>query len=289
MLAPPRALIAKPSAPPSCQPRCSESPTRAKRYGGWKKARGVALSSMLRHDPTAATRSTYRKLPPPKASGQTTTAIVLSKSFCNKMVEAVIKAMNLSLKLMRGIDIAPETFCKDFLTLLYDDNGGNMHAAATGGLPCGRTAPGGGRRPAARACTIYTALASGACRLPALAGKLLAGTTAARVQRIAFGAGAASALGRGMSADPIGAPTASRNALVTSCSWKELRMPSPSGADPNGLKISGNSSDFPVICWRGTDNGARPRPPALGVAPGTGHGPHVQIRPTGQPVMPLRR
>ena len=45
--------------------------------------------------------------------------IVLSKSFCNKMVEAVMKAINLSLELMRGIDIAPETFCKDFLTLLY--------------------------------------------------------------------------------------------------------------------------------------------------------------------------
>ena len=49
------------------------------------------------------------------------TGIVLSKSFCNKMVEAVMKAMNLSLELIRGIDITPETFCKDFLTLLYED------------------------------------------------------------------------------------------------------------------------------------------------------------------------
>lgn len=144
------------------------------------------------------------------------------------------------------------------------DYSGNMHVAITEDFLDEYTAPDGERRSVVKARTIDIAFTSDARHLLVFAGKMLAGPIAAKVSELAFGTKADSILGRSIPADQIDAFITSHSAQIMSCSWKELQIPSLSGAHLNGSEIGG-SSDFMRFDRHGSKSSVRLRLPALGM------------------------
>lgn len=178
------------------------------------------------------------------------------------------------------------------------DDRGHLHAAITDEYLDEYTAPGGTLSSVVKARTIKIVFTHNLSHLLVFAGKQVAGPIAAKVSRIAFNAANDPVLACNISPDRIDNFITSHDAQIQSCSWRELQIPSLSGASLNGYEIGANA-EFQRFDQHGFKNSVRLRLPAMGMTLSinreaslhfyTSHEPHEQIAFIVQHVIPLCR
>lgn len=141
---------------------------------------------------------------------------------------------------------------------------GNLQAAITDEYLDEYKAPGGALSSVVKVRTIDIVFTADARHLLVFAGKQGAGPIASRVSEIAFKAKDDPVITCSISPDRIDAFIAEHNAQILYCSWRELRIPTLSGANLNGSEIGANS-DFKRFDSHGLKNSVRVRLPALGM------------------------
>ena len=147
---------------------------------------------------------------------------------------------------------------------LETDDDGNLHASVTEEYLDEFTAPGGERQSVVKARTVDTVFTADAGHLLVFAGRQGAGPIAAKVSDIAFKAGNSPVLSCNIPPAGIDGFIEAHGAQILSCSWRELRIPTLSGASLNGAEI-GTNPDFQRFDRHGSKNSVRVRLPALGM------------------------
>ena len=157
-----------------------------------------------------------------------------------------------------GEAVELRTSASDIMT----DGNGNLHAKITDEYLDEYTAPEGALSSVVKARTTEIVFTSNPGHLLIFARRQVAGSIAAKVSRIVFGDGGDPVLACRISPEGIGSFIADHNAQILSCSWKELDIPSLSGASRNGAEIGANP-DFQRFDTHGLKNSVRVRLPNI--------------------------
>ena len=159
-----------------------------------------------------------------------------------------------------GDDVVLNTSAGGFET----DDDGNLHVTIADEFLDEYTAPGGALQSVVKTSEIRIVFTADVGYLLVLAGKSKAAPIATKVSQLAFRDQDDPISRCTIQPERLGDFIRDHDAQIMSCSWRELDIPSLSGANLNGNEIEG-SQDFQRYDRHGSKYSVRVRLPALGM------------------------